>query len=137
MQNHINHGLDIVHRSRWLADAEDVVGSHHEKYDGSGYPKHLSGEEIPMLARIFTIADVFDALTSRRPYKEPLSFEATMRILNTGRGQHFDPSLVDDFSTIARELYERYSGRDDDELRAEVRAIVKRYFIGGLDTLRY
>ena len=137
MQNHINHGLDIVHRSRWLADAEDVVGSHHEKYDGSGYPKHLSGEEIPMVARIFAIADVFDALTSRRPYKEPLSFEATMRILNNSRGQHFDPSLVDNFSMIARELYERYSGRDDDELRAEVRAIVKRYFIGGLDTLRY
>jgi HD-GYP domain-containing protein (c-di-GMP phosphodiesterase class II) len=137
MQYHVNHGLDIVQRSRWLADAADVVGSHHEKYDGSGYPKHLSGEAIPMVARIFAIADVFDALTSRRPYKEPFSFEATMRILSDGRNQHFDPSLVEYFNTIARELYERYSGRDDDELRAEVRAFVKRHFIGGLDTLRY
>ena len=137
MQTHVNHGLDIVHRSRWLADAEDVVGSHHEKFDGSGYPRQIAGAAIPAEARIFAIADVFDALTSRRPYKEPLSFDETMKILETGRGQHFDPVLLDHFGAIARALYDSYCGRDDDGLRDEVRTVVGRFFIGGLETLRY
>jgi HD-GYP domain-containing protein (c-di-GMP phosphodiesterase class II) len=137
MQTHVDHGLDIVRRSRWLADAEDVVGGHHEKFDGSGYPQKTIGEAIPLEARIFAIADVFDALTSRRPYKEPLAFDETLRILEAGRGQHFDPALLDHFGHVARELYDRYCGRDDPELRAEVRAVVQRFFVGGLDTLRY
>jgi len=137
MQTHVDHGLDIVHRSRWLADAVDVVGSHHEKFDGSGYPKQTAGEAIPLEARIFAIADVFDALTSRRPYKEPLSFDETMQILESGRNKHFDPALLDHFAAIARELYDRYCGRDDDGLRDEVRAVVGRFFVGGLETLRY
>jgi HD-GYP domain-containing protein (c-di-GMP phosphodiesterase class II) len=137
MQTHVDHGLDIVQRSRWLADAEDVVGSHHEKYDGSGYPKQTAGDAIPLEARIFAIADVFDALTSRRPYKEPLSYDETMQILESGRGQHFDPALLDHFAVIARALYDRYCGRDDDGLRDEVRAVVGRFFVGGLETLRY
>jgi HD-GYP domain-containing protein (c-di-GMP phosphodiesterase class II) len=137
MQAHVDHGLDIVHRSRWLADAVDVVAGHHEKFDGSGYPKQIAGEAIPIVSRIFAIADVFDALTSRRPYKEPLSFDETMQILDSGRGQHFDPALLDRFGEIARELYDRYGGRDDDRLREEVRALVGRFFVGGLDTLRY
>ena len=137
MQTHVNHGLDIVRRSAWLADAEDVVGGHHEKYDGSGYPNAAAGGSIPAAARIFAIADVFDALTSRRPYKEPLSFDETMQILDSGRGRHFDPALLDRFATIARELYDRYCGRDDERLRDEVRTVVQRWFVGGLDTLRY
>ena len=137
MQTHVDHGLDIVHRSRWLADAEEVVGSHHEKFDGSGYPKQLAGEAIPLEARIFALADVFDALTSRRPYKEPLSFDETMQILEAGRGKHFDPALLDHFGAIARTLYDSYCGRDDDGLRDEVRAVVGRFFVGGLETLRY
>jgi putative nucleotidyltransferase with HDIG domain len=137
MQAHVDHGLDIVRRSRWLEDAEDVVGSHHEKFDGSGYPKQMAGEAIPVEARIFAIADVFDALTSRRPYKEPLSFEETMKILESGRGQHFDPALLDSFGGVARELYDRYGGRDDERLREELRATVNRFFVGGIETLRY
>lgn len=137
MQTHVDHGLDIVRRSRWLTDAQAVVGAHHEKYDGSGYPQGIPGESIPIEARIFAIADVFDALTSRRPYKEPLPFEETMNILDAGRGTHFDPDLLNHFRAVARDLYERYSGRDDDKLRAELRAVVDRYFVGGLETLRY
>lgn len=137
MQTHVDHGLDIVQRSNWLADARDVVGGHHEKYDGSGYPKQTAGEAIPVEARVFAIADVFDALTSRRPYKAPLSFEETMEILEAGRGKHFDPALLDRFGAIARALYDRYSGRDDDALREEARAAVNRLFVGGLETLRY
>jgi len=137
MQTHVDHGLDIVSRSRWLADAEDVVGSHHEKFDGSGYPKQTTGEAIPVEARIFAIADVFDALTSRRPYKEPLSFDETMKILESGRGRHFDPRLLELFGGLARGLYDTYAGRDDARLREELRATVNRFFVGGIETLRY
>jgi HD-GYP domain-containing protein (c-di-GMP phosphodiesterase class II) len=135
MQTHVDHGMDIVSRSAWLAQARDVVGCHHEKYDGSGYPQGLSGEDIPLEARIFAIVDVFDALTSRRPYKAPLSYEETMRILEAGRGHHFDPALFDRFAGIAAQLHAQYAGRDDVQLREELRGSVRRFFVGGLDTL--
>jgi HD-GYP domain-containing protein (c-di-GMP phosphodiesterase class II) len=135
MRTHVEHGLDIVKHSSWLAQAQDVVGCHHEKYDGSGYPRGLAGDAIPLEARIFAIADVFDALTSRRPYKEPLSYAATMAILEEGRGTHFDPTLLDRFAGIAPRLHAEYSGRDDARLREELRGIVRRFFVGGLDTL--
>lgn len=137
MKTHVEHGLDIVARSRWLHDARDVVGGHHEKYDGSGYPRGTRGEAIPVAARIFAIADVFDALTSRRPYKEPFSFEEAMQILEEGRGTHFDPRLLDGFAEIAEGLHARYCGREDAGLREDLREIVRRYFSGGLGTLEY
>ena len=133
MKTHVDHGLDIVARSRWLDDAADVVGHHHEKFDGSGYPAGRSGEAIPIGARIFAIADVFDALASQRPYKEPFSFEETMQILHEGRGSHFDPRLLDRFSDIAEGLYRRLAGRDDSGLRQEVDATIERYFSVDLD----
>jgi HD-GYP domain-containing protein (c-di-GMP phosphodiesterase class II) len=135
MQTHVGHGLDIVSRSAWLAHARDVVGAHHEKYDGSGYPGGLAGHAIPLEARVFAIADVFDALTSQRPYKTAFSFEDTMNILEEGRGSHFDPELLDRFAGIAPQLYAEYGGRDDPQLREELRSIVRRFFVGGLDTL--
>ena len=73
MKRHVAHGLDIIERSSWLRDATAVVGHHHEKWDGSGYGTGSAARQIPLPARIFAVADVFDALTSRRPYKEPLS----------------------------------------------------------------
>ena len=135
MQTHVGHGLDIVSRSAWLAHARDVVGAHHEKYDGSGYPGGLAGDAIPLVARVFAIADVFDALTAQRPYKAAFSFEDTMNILEEGRGRHFDPELFDRFAGIAPQLYAQYGGRDDPQLREELRSIVRRFFVGGLDTL--
>ena len=95
------------------------------------------GEAIPVAARIFAIADVFDALTSRRPYKEPFSFEEAMQILEEGRGTHFDPRLLDGFAEIAEGLHARYCGREDAGLREDLREIVRRYFSGGLGTLEY
>jgi len=71
----------------------------------------LPARPIPIESRIFAIADVFDALTSRRPYKEPLSFDETMQILDSGRGKHFDPRCSTRFGAIAREMYDRYCGR--------------------------
>ncbi|HEY0838033.1 MAG TPA: HD domain-containing phosphohydrolase [Azospirillum sp.] len=128
MKTHVEHGIDIVSRSRWLDDAASVVGGHHEKFDGSGYPRGLSGTAIPMDARIFAVVDVFDALTSRRPYKEPMAFDTAMAIVADGRGQHFDPTVVDAFARIAGELHERFAASDDDELRAMVLAATARYF---------
>jgi len=131
MQEHVHHGLDIISSSKWLTDAALVVGGHHEKYDGSGYPEGKSGAAIPLAARIFAVADVFDALTSRRPYKEPLSFDATMECIHKGRGHQFDPAIVDTFTTIAPALYQKYAGRDDQGLRDELQTGLARYFSQG------
>ncbi|OGP85527.1 MAG: hypothetical protein A2V87_04580 [Deltaproteobacteria bacterium RBG_16_58_17] len=97
MKTHVRHGVDIIDHYEWLKDASDVVRYHHEKFDGSGYEAGLKGHDIPINARIFAVADVFDALTSRRPYKEPFALEAAMRILTEGRGSFFDPMLIDSF----------------------------------------
>jgi HD-GYP domain-containing protein (c-di-GMP phosphodiesterase class II) len=137
MQTHVSHGLDIVGRSRWLQDATAVVGSHHEKYDGSGYPRRVKGEDIPVAARIFAIADVFDALCSQRPYKAPFSLEEAMRIMEEGRGSHFDPDLLDLFAAVAPALHRGLRGREIEGLRQELEQVVERYFSGGLETLRY
>ena len=131
MKTHVDHGLEIIRRSGWLTDAADVIGAHHEKFDGSGYPKGLKGDTIPIAARIFAIADVFDALTSRRPYKEPFSFEAALQMLQQGRGVHFDPELLDLFATLAKDLHMRYGGREDPGLRIELSQFVQRYFTAG------
>lgn len=128
MKKHVQYGIDIISSSAWLADAADVVGNHHEKYDGSGYDARLQGEQIPQAARIFALADVFDALTSKRPYKEPLSFEEAMSVMEAGRERHFDPQLLDLFKGIARPLYEEFGNRDDDHPRHVLTQIGRRYF---------
>ncbi len=137
MQKHVVYGLEIIEESGWLRDAADVVGSHHEKYDGSGYPGGLKGDEIPLNARIFAIVDVFDALTSERPYKKPFSYKRTMQIMEDGRGSHFDPALLDVFKKMARHLYDGYAGREDSGLKKELQAITNTYFHSGIDTLLY
>jgi putative two-component system response regulator len=81
----------------FLEVAQQIAGSHHEKWDGSGYPQGLKGEEIPLPARLMSVADVFDALISRRHYKEPYPDEQVMQIMREGRGQHFDPDVADAF----------------------------------------
>lgn len=82
----------------------EIAECHHEKYDGSGYPNGLSGDQIPLSARIVAVVDVFDALMSKRPYKAPFSYEETMRIINEGRGKHFDPDIVDAFKEVSYQL---------------------------------
>ncbi|PWC31490.1 transcriptional regulator [Azospirillum sp. TSO35-2] len=128
MKTHVAHGLDIVASSVWLTDAADVVGGHHEKFDGSGYPVGLAGETIPVTARIFAVADVFDALTSRRPYKEPMSFAVAMDILRAGSGGHFDPVVLARFTAIAEGLHARLTALGDDGVETELRGLVGRYF---------
>ena len=131
MRLHVSHGLDIVMRSDWLKDATDVVGYHHEKFSGSGYPHGFTGSEIPINARIFAIADVFDALTSARPYKKPMSFEKAMEILHQGRGSHFDPSYLDSFNTIAQPLYDEFASCSEKTLHKKMESIIAKYFSGG------
>lgn len=99
MKQHAIIGGKILEGSRagFIALGEIVALTHHEKWNGSGYPKGLKGKNIPLVGRIVAIADVFDALTSKRPYKEPFSVEKSFGIIREGRGSHFDPDVVDAF----------------------------------------
>jgi HD-GYP domain-containing protein (c-di-GMP phosphodiesterase class II) len=132
MKTHVRHGVDIVGHYEWLKDATDVVRHHHEKFDGTGYEAGLKGHDIPINARIFSVADVFDALTSRRPYKEPFALDEAVRILREGRGSFFDPELIDAFAGIATSLYEEIGGADDKLLEDMLNGIIDRYFSTGL-----
>jgi HD-GYP domain-containing protein (c-di-GMP phosphodiesterase class II) len=137
LQSHVTGGVSLLAHSSWLDEASEVVGGHHEKYDGSGYPHGLKGEDIPLVARIFAIADVFDALTCERPYKKPFSYEKSMAILEEGRGSHFDPRILDAFNTLAEPIYRDIAGREDEGLKDELEAITNRYFEAGLASLKY
>ena len=128
MKTHPRHGEDILGRYAWLKDALDVVRYHHEKFDGSGYGAGLKGEDIPLRARLFSIVDVFDALTSRRPYKEPLSFSAAMEIIKQESGLHFDPQLIRFFEGIALDLFEKIGVVTDAAIEVELDAMVAKYF---------
>lgn len=99
MQSHATIGAEIIgeHPNGMLALARNIALTHHEKWDGSGYPKGLAGEAIPLEGRITAIADVFDALTSVRPYKKAWSEEEALAFLVEQKGRHFDPALVDLF----------------------------------------
>ena len=99
MQSHATIGAEIIgeHEGGMLKLAHDIAITHHEKYDGSGYPNRLAGERIPLAGRIVAIADVFDALTSIRPYKRAWSEEEAVDYLMQQKGRHFDPALVDLF----------------------------------------
>ncbi|MFY9269917.1 MAG: HD domain-containing phosphohydrolase [Candidatus Manganitrophaceae bacterium] len=129
MRTHVPLGVDILSKSGWLQNAHEVVECHHERYDGSGYPRGLQEEAIPLGARIFAIADVFDALVSRRPYKEPFGFDEAMRLLAQGRGRHFDPTLLDVFARIARAAYDEINGADEVLVISILDEVVKRYFL--------
>jgi len=100
MQSHVTIGAEIIgeHAGGMLALARSIALTHHEKYDGSGYPNALKGEEIPLVGRITAIADVFDALTSERPYKKAWSEDEALAFLHEQKGRHFDPQLVELFA---------------------------------------
>lgn len=86
--------------------ASQIAKSHHERWDGKGYPNGLKGEEIPLLARIMAIVDVYDAMTSKRPYKAPISHEKTMAFIAANSGTQFDPHLVNEFLDISNVIKE-------------------------------
>jgi putative two-component system response regulator len=84
--------------------AAEIALAHHERWDGSGYPRGLAGEAIPEAARIVAVADVFDALTMRRPYKEPWPIDRALAAIRKDAGSHFDPRLVEAFERIQDEI---------------------------------
>ncbi|WP_394127490.1 HD domain-containing phosphohydrolase [Vibrio hepatarius] len=108
MQTHVQIGADIIDNgdSLLLQMAQEIALYHHEKWDGSGYPHGLKGEEIPLSARIVAIADVFDALTSERPYKKAWPTEKAIALLEEEAGAHFDPNLVPIFINQLDQLLE-------------------------------
>ena len=110
MKTHVNQGEEIVTGIGWLDGASEVVAGHHEMWNGAGYPRRLKEKEIPLAARIFAVADVFDALCSKRPYKEPMGFEAAMTILENDTGSHFDPRVMAVFRPMARDIFDQLAG---------------------------
>lgn len=101
MKSHTLAGGEVIESAMklttdpgYLKEAKNLAACHHEKWNGTGYPRGLKGEEIPLSARIMAVSDVFDALVSRRSYKEPFSFEAAMNIIREGAGTHFDPVIA-------------------------------------------
>jgi putative nucleotidyltransferase with HDIG domain len=135
MKRHVAFGVDILKKSDWLQRARDVVEFHHEKYDGSGYQRGLQGEAIPLAARIFAIVDVFDALTSKRPYKEAMPLREAMAIVMGSAGSHFDPRLAQHFEAIVGPLFAEVSAASESGVEAMLRASIERYFLAAAQRL--
>jgi putative two-component system response regulator len=125
MKSHTTLGRDALSEAEaqlgkkvdFFRMAKEIAYSHQEKWDGSGYPEGLRGEAIPLSARLMALADVYDALISRRVYKEPLQDAEAVRIIQAGRGTHFDPDMVDAFVAIQdqfRDIAHRYLDSDED-----------------------
>ncbi len=125
MKNHTTLGYEAISNvgsklknNEFLNYASDVAHTHHERYDGTGYPRGLKGEEIPLVGRLMAVADVYDALVSKRIYKMPMTHEEAMEIIKTGSGTHFDPRIVDcaiDLERTFRNIAQTYSDTDPGE----------------------
>jgi HD-GYP domain-containing protein (c-di-GMP phosphodiesterase class II) len=94
MRSHPIVGADIVAPMGFLAETVSLIRHHHERFDGSGYPDRLRGEAIPLTARIFSVADSFDAMTSDRPYRDSIGIERALEEIRGGSGTQFDPEVV-------------------------------------------
>lgn len=115
MKSHTTEGGKILKKivadagdtfdANYLNESIEMASFHHEKWDGSGYPTHIKGDEIPLSARIMAVADVFDALIAERVYKKGFSYEKAMSIITEGAGKHFDPDVVEAFTKISEKLY--------------------------------
>jgi putative two-component system response regulator len=113
MKTHAQRGVDILNRAsssmgyygEFLQMASEIALTHHEKWDGSGYPQALSGEAIPLSGRMMAIVDVYDALRSERPYKKAFNHEEALGIMKEGVGRHFDPKLFENFMEIEKEIF--------------------------------
>ena len=124
MKSHTTEGKNILVKieenagdtmdENYLKESIEMALFHHEKWDGSGYPNRISGEDIPLSARIMAVADVFDALVAERIYKKPFTYEKAMEIITEGAGKHFDPVVVKAFCQISRRLYDERTKLDQE-----------------------
>jgi response regulator RpfG family c-di-GMP phosphodiesterase len=121
MRKHPGYGRDVilnaqqkvgVHDDAVLSMAKDIVYTHHEKWDGTGYPEGLAGANIPIPGRVIAVVDVYDASTTRRLYRTPLTHDQVVALIVKGRGTHFDPDVVDAFVEVAP-LMKRLSDSED------------------------
>jgi len=119
MQEHCYSGYQIVRKIPFLVEAAEIVYSHQEKFDGSGYPRRLKGEEIPLGARIFSIADTLDAITSNRPYRPAQSIEAARQEIERWAGRQFDPNIVKIFVKMPDSIWQA--------LRQEIETQIYQY----------
>jgi len=110
MRRHPVIGFEIVHGTEFLEDAAQIVRHHHERWDGTGYPDRLAGEEIPLAARVFSVADTLDALTTDRPYRPASSWDDARAEIRRFSGSQFDPTVVDAFEQIPDEQFARLRG---------------------------
>jgi putative nucleotidyltransferase with HDIG domain len=123
MERHVELGYDLVKGIPFLADAAKIILAHHERYNGSGYPRGLSGDNIPMCARIFAVADSFDAMTSDRPYRLALPLRTAQNAIYTGSGKLFFPEIVDAFFAVAEDTRKLISA---DAQTASIHTIICR-----------
>ncbi len=130
MKSHTTEGWKILTKmvenagntidANYLNEAIDMAHYHHEKWDGSGYPTGIKGEDIPLSARIMAVADVFDALVAERVYKKPFTYEKAMAIITEGAGKHFDPDIVETFTHISERLYSERTRLDQSGSEASI-----------------
>ena len=100
MRQHPTHAFEMLSSVEYLKPALNIPYCHHEKWDGTGYPRGLKGEQIPFVARIFAVVDVWDALRSDRPYRESWSKEKVLDYIRSESGKHFDPQVVEAFMLL-------------------------------------
>jgi HD-GYP domain-containing protein (c-di-GMP phosphodiesterase class II) len=98
-------GYEFVGRISFLAEAAEIVLTHHERFDGSGYPRRLLGDDIPLGARIFAVADTLDAMTSDRPYRRALPYSAAREEIRQQSGRQFEPRVVDTFFSLPEQMW--------------------------------
>jgi len=121
MRKHALYGYQMLRKIPFLQEAADIVYSHQEHYDGSGYPRGLKADQIPIGARIFAVADTFDAITSDRPYRAAQSIPAARREIQKHSGYQFDPAVVDTFMSISDDLWQRLRDEIDAQTTSKKR----------------
>ena len=132
MKTHTYLGYQAVHSAaqlleressgqaaKFLKIAQQVTLSHHERWDGKGYPQGLEGKKIPLVARLMAVADVYDAMISRRPYKNAMDHSYVTQVISRGRGSHFDPTVVDAFLDL-QDMFDRISIKLEDVFPSSV-----------------
>lgn len=119
MREHCYRGYQMLKKIPFLSEASDIVYSHQERFDGTGYPRGLAGDEIPLGARIFAIADTLDAITSDRPYRPAQSLGAAREEIERWSGRQFDPEVVQVFLSMPQNIWE--------DLRKEIDSHIYRF----------